>query len=140
MEQLKKLKTNLKKRYTNFNLLNNFFKKYENIFRLPKINKGVKTAWLAYPLTLKNHKLFTRSELQIFLEKNGIQTRTVFTGNILKQPIMKNKKYKKHIRCHDESDKIMKHGMLLGCHHGLKNSEIKYIFRTIEKFLKNKTK
>ena len=29
--------------------------------------------------------------MQIFFEKNKIQTRTIFTGNILKQPVMKNK-------------------------------------------------
>ena len=30
-----------------------------------------------------------RKELQIFLEKNGIQTRTIFTGNIMRQPVAK---------------------------------------------------
>jgi hypothetical protein len=29
---------------------------------------------------------------QIFLEKNFIQTRTIFSGNVLKQPMMDNKK------------------------------------------------
>ena len=136
--QLKKLKINLKKRIRNFHLLTNFFSKYRNIFNIPQKNKNVETGWLAYPITLKNQKFFTRTELQIYLEKRGIQTRTIFTGNILKQPIMKNKKYKKHKYCCVESNKVMKFGILLGCHHGLKSHEINYMFATIKKFLKNK--
>ena len=33
--------------------------------------------------------------MQIFLEKKGVQTRTIFTGNILRQPIMKKKNLKR---------------------------------------------
>ena len=31
--------------------------------------------------------------MQIFLEKKGIQTRPIFTGNLLRHPMMKNKIY-----------------------------------------------
>ena len=73
--------------------------------------------------------------MQIFLEKKGIQTRTIFTGNILRQPIMRKKKYKKVVNCSINSDNIMKNGILIGCHQGLKNKEIKYVFSSIKKFL-----
>ena len=52
------------------------------------MHKHVKTPWLAFPLVIKKNKKFTRKELQIFFEKNNIQTRTIFTGNILRQPII----------------------------------------------------
>ena len=65
-------------------------KKY---FKVPSINKKVDNIWLAFPL-LVNTKKFTRNELQIFLEKNNIQTRTIFTGNIMKQPGYINQKFK----------------------------------------------
>ena len=74
--------------------------------------------------------------MQIFLEKKGIQTRTIFTGNILRQPIMKNKKYKKVKNKFINSDNIMKNGILLGCHQGLKQNELNYMFNNIIKFLK----
>ena len=45
------------------------------------------SAWLAYPILIKDNKLFSRREFQIFLEKRNIQTRVVFTGNILRQPM-----------------------------------------------------
>ena len=74
--------------------------------------------------------------MQIFLEKKGIQTRTIFTGNILRQPIMKNNKFKKVKQCSVNSDNIMKNGILIGCHQGLNDKEITYIFNSINSFLK----
>ena len=66
LEQLKKLKNNISTRIRNFKFLLNFFKKYADIFSLPKQNKGVKTGWLAFPLVIKNKKI-ERQKLQIFL-------------------------------------------------------------------------
>ena len=73
--------------------------------------------------------------MQIFLEKKGIQTRTIFTGNILRQPIMKKKKYKKVKNCSLHSNNIMKNGILIGCHQGLSGAEISYMFKNIKLFL-----
>ena len=49
---------------------------------------------------------------------------------------MKNKKYKKVKNKFINSDNIMKNGILLGCHQGLKQNEIDYMFNNIRKFLK----
>ena len=136
LEQIKKLKNNIKIRNKNFEYLKKFFGKHNKFFKLPKQNQGVKTPWLAFPLVLLENKSFNRKELQIFFEKNKIQTRTIFTGNILRQPVMKNRKYKKYQGCEVVADDVMKNGILLGCHQGMKNSELKYICNTFEKFLK----
>jgi CDP-6-deoxy-D-xylo-4-hexulose-3-dehydrase len=136
LEQIKKLKNNIKIRNKNFEYLKKFFGKHNKFFKLPKQNQGVKTPWLAFPLVLLENKSFNRKELQIFFEKNKIQTRTIFTGNILRQPVMKNRKYKKYQGCEVVADDVMKNGILLGCHQGLKNSDLKYICNTFEKFLK----
>ena len=52
---------------------------------------------------------------------------------------MKNKKFKKIKKCSVNSDNIMKNGILIGCHQGLNDKEINYIFKSINSFLK-KTK
>ena len=136
LEQLKKLKKNIKKRNQNFDYLANFLKKYP-LFDLPKQNVEVVTPWLAFPLVIKQSSPFKRKELQIFLEKNNIQTRTIFTGNILRQPIMKNKKFKKIKNAEEEANNVMKNGLLIGCHQGLTSSDLKYITKIFDKFLKN---
>ena len=96
------------------------------------------TGWLAFPLVLKKNKNIERRKLQIYLEEKGIQTRTIFTGNILRQPIMKNKIFKKHRLAGIVSDNVMRNGILIGCHHGLKLSELQYMCKAFEKYFKRK--
>ena len=138
LEQIKKLKKNIFLRERNFNLLKKFFKKYKKYFNLPEQYYNIKTSWLAFPLVIIKNKKFNRQQLQIFFEKNKIQTRTIFTGNILKQPIMYKQIYKSHKKTNIVADDVMKNGILLGCHQGLKTEEINYICSTFEKFTKIK--
>ena len=137
LEQIKKLNNNISIRNKNFEYLKKFFAKFQNYFKLPEQNIGVKTPWLAFPLVIKKNKKFTRKEMQIFFEKNQIQTRTIFTGNILKQPVMKNRIYKKHPKCDKIADDVMKNGILLGCHQGMNLKELNYICKTFKKFIRN---
>ena len=135
LELVKKLRNNIKIRNKNFEYLKNFFKNFKNYFKLPEQYKNIKTPWLAFPLVIKNNKLFNRKEMQIFFEKHKIQTRTIFTGNILKQPVMQNKYFKKHPKCHIIANDVMKNGILLGCHQGMKKSELDYMCKTFLKFI-----
>ena len=134
LEQLKKLKLNINTRVKNFNTILNYFNQYKDLFIMPTEFKGLKTGWLAFPLIIKNQKKILRKNLQIFLERNGIQTRTIFTGNILRQPIMKSKFYKKCKDAAINSDNVMKNGILIGCHHGLTNKDIMYMLSKFERF------
>lgn len=133
--QLKKLKYNLNQREKNFNLHTKFLKKYEQFFILPKQLKNSKTGWLAYPITIREKAPFTRRDMQIFLEKRNIQTRVVFTGNIIRQPGFKNIKMKVSKNGYPEADKVMKNGILIACHHGLNKKMINHIHSSIKFFL-----
>ena len=48
---------------------------------------------------------------------------------------MKNKKFKKVNKCSVNSDNIMRNGILIGCHQGLKQKEINYVFECLKTFL-----
>ena len=135
LEQLKKLPNNIKIRIKHFEKLKNFFIKYPNLFHIPEQLEGLKTPWLAYPIIIKDELKINRQKLQIFLEKKGIQTRTIFTGNILRQPIMKKKIFKKVKNAEINSNYIMKNGILIGCHHGLKESDINYMIKYLKLFI-----
>ena len=137
LEQLKKLPKNLNKRNSNFEDLKIFFSKFPEYFDLPDQQKGLKTAWLAYPIIIRDKSKINRQKLQIFLEKKGIQTRTIFTGNILRQPIMKKRFYKKVKNAEINSNNIMRNGILIGCHHGLNQKNLDYIKKNISVFLKD---
>ena len=126
---------NIRIRNKNFEYLKNFFSKFKNYFHLPEQYAGVKTPWLAFPLVIKENKKFSRKQMQIYFEKNNIQTRTIFTGNILKQPAMKNRYYKKHAKCSSIANDVMKNGILLGCHQGMVKEELDYICNKFLKFI-----
>ena len=138
--QLKKLNFNLDKRQKNFNIHTKFLKKHTNYFILPKQLPGSKSGWLAYPITIKDNAPFTRTQMQIFLEKRNIQTRVVFTGNILRQPGFKNIRMKSDKKGYPEADKVMKSGILIACHHGLNNMMINHIHKSIDAFISSKVK
>lgn len=140
LQQLKKLNSNIRTRRKNFNFIKNFIiKKMNNIFFVPEEYKGIKTGWLAFPLLIKNNSL-DRKSLQIYLEKNFIQTRTIFTGNILKQPLMLRKKFKVIKSKSYIADEVMKNGILIGCHNSMTTSELEYLCKKIFDFAKKFTK
>tara|TARA_B100000029_G_scaffold476947_1_gene521510 strand:- start:4231 stop:5448 length:1218 start_codon:yes stop_codon:yes gene_type:complete len=136
--QLSKLKKNIKVREKNFKKISNFLKKYINYFILPKQLSKSKTGWLAYPITIRDTAPFNRTEMQIYLEKRNIQTRVVFTGNILRQPGFKNIKMKKKQIGYPEADKVMKNGILIGCHQGITNKMLKYLISCLSSFINSK--
>jgi CDP-6-deoxy-D-xylo-4-hexulose-3-dehydrase len=135
LEQIKKLKTFEKARRSNFAALLKFFSKYEDYFVLPKQAKNVKTSWLAFPLTIMKDAPFTRLELVTWLEEHNIQTRPIFTGNILRQPAFKGIEHIEMPEGYPESDHIMDNGVLIGCHHGLTAKQLDHIRSTMVEFM-----
>ena len=135
LAQLEKLEDNIKTRQNNFKIQCEFFSKHEKYFSNPVETNDVDTAWLAFPLLIKKDAPFSRKELQIYLEKRDIQTRVVFTGNILRQPMMKNKKFKTSKDGFKNADAVMERGMLLPLHHGLTDTMIDRLHNTIDQFI-----
>ncbi len=135
LEQLKKLPEFARIRKNNFDELKKFFSHYEEFFILPKQLDSVKTNWLAFPLIIKSDAPFSRLEIASHLENNNIQTRPVFTGNVLRQPGFKSLNASLLRKDFPNADYIMKSGFLIGCHHGLTEKHIKYMEDNFSKFL-----
>ncbi len=136
--QLGKLVKNIDTRTANYNRMLEFFSQYEDLFILPKQLADSRTGWLAFPVTIRSTAPFIRRDLQIFLEKRNIQTRTVFTGNILRQPGFKNQSHHASANGYPEADKVMRGGMLLACHHGLNDAQINHIMESVTEFIKTR--
>ena len=135
IEQLKKLQKNIAIRKENFNRQCKFFDRYKKYFSNPLQKDNINTAWLAFPILINKNAPFSRKEFQIYLEKRNIQTRVVFTGNIIRQPMMKNITYKAVENGYPNADSIMERGVLLPLHHGLTNSMFERLHKTISEFL-----
>lgn len=134
--QLDKLKDFKKLRKNNFNRLYKFFLKYSSFFILPKKDIRVKTWWLSFPLTIRSSAPFTRIGITTYLEKNNIQTRPIFTGNVLKQPGFKNIPHRLIPGYgYPITNEIMKQGFVIGCHQGLAEKHLEKMERVFTLFL-----
>lgn len=133
--QLKRLNGFLKKRTNNFRRLKQIFSKYEKWFVLPYLLKGAKTNWLAFPLTIRKNAPFTRYDFLKHLESKGIQTRVLFSGNIIRHPVYRNIKFRVSGSLNN-ADTIMATSLLLGCHQALTDKDIKYVQKAAEEFFK----
>ena len=135
--QLTKFKNFNQLRNRNFKLHYNFFKRMSEFFIVPKIENNVNTNFLAYPVILRDDIKYSRKEMQIYLEKNNIQTRPIFSGNILRHPAFNSLVSKKNnLNSFKKSDYIMKYGLLIGCHQGLSIKDIAHTHKIILNFIK----
>ena len=134
--QLKKFNKFSKIRVKNFNSHKSFFKNYKDFFITPRVFEKVKTNFLAYPIIIRENDYFTRKELQIYLENNNIQTRPIFSGNILRHPaFIRLLSSRNKLNSFKNSDYIMSNGILIGCHQGLNVKEMDYLHQKLKFFL-----
>lgn len=92
----------------------------------------------AFLLTLELNCKFTRNEIVQYLEENGIETRFLFTGNILRQKCFQNLKENIDYRIIgnlDNTNYIMDNSFFIGCYPGLEKSDLNYIIDKISDFI-----
>ena len=132
--QLKKFPKFAEARRQNFARLLKFFGKFKNLFILPKQTPQTQTTWLAFPLIIKPDAPFTRHAITTFLEKQNIQTRPIFTGNILQQPGFRNILHRLGQDEYPNTELIMRNGFVMGCHHGLVAEQLDYLENKVREF------
>ena len=88
-----------------------------------------------FPLTIVSDAPFSRMELVKHLESDGIQTRPVFTGNVLRQPAFKKINYKNIGKEYSVTNNIMENSFLIGCNNGLNEKHMEKIKQSFSVFL-----
>lgn len=134
--QLDRLPDYGNRRQRHFAQLTKFFAAYEDWFMLPRQQPDTETYWLAVPLIVRKDAPFSRRDLQIYFETNEIQTRTVFTGNILRQPGFAGVEHRADPDGFPNADRVMEGGILLGCHQGMNEDQLGYMCDVFGKFSK----
>jgi CDP-6-deoxy-D-xylo-4-hexulose-3-dehydrase len=133
--QLDKLEENRARRQRNFRLYTEFFERHADRFVLPRQLPEVDTAWLCFPLTIRPGAGFERADIQAFLESREVDTRTVWTGNASRQPMLAGRKYRTPDTGLPNADEIMRAGFVLPCNHGMDDSHIGYVVDCFDDFL-----
>ena len=63
-----------------------FLHKYD-FFIKTEVHAEATPSWLGIPIVLNNNCPFSLEEFSSYLEKKGVETRPILTGNILRQPV-----------------------------------------------------
>ena len=138
LEQLRKLPDNRARRMRNFELYSQWFRDRAGPFLAPRQLEGLETAWLCYPVLIDQEAGFVRSELQQYLDDHDIDTRTVWTGNVTRQPMMQGVAYRVPEGGLPNADVIMERAFLLPCNHGMGDEDVAYVLDQLDGFLKTR--
>jgi CDP-6-deoxy-D-xylo-4-hexulose-3-dehydrase len=131
--QLTKLNTFISARKKNFDFLYKNLKSLEEFLILPEPELNSEPSWFGFPLSIKDNKNFTRSKLISFLNESKIGTRLLFSGNLIKQPYMKDMTFKVHKNL-PNTDFVMENTFWIGLYPGLTLQHLEYSISKIKKF------
>lgn len=84
-----------------------------------------------FPITLKEEG--QRTLLQEYLKQEGIDSRLIFSGNVTRQPYMKGRNFRISGTL-ENTDKIMRDSLWIGCHPSLTQENLEYMVNRIETF------
>jgi CDP-6-deoxy-D-xylo-4-hexulose-3-dehydrase len=135
LEQLKKLDANLARRRRTFDRYTEFFKTHEESFVLPRQLPELETAWLGYPLVIRSDAPFRRPDLQRHLDDRGIDTRTIWTGNVARQPMLRGRQVVVPPAGLPNADEIMERGVLLPLSHAIDDETLDFVFEQVADFM-----
>lgn len=130
--QLKKLDEYIHIRNENYSNFIRILNKYKEHFFIP-FKVGVSSFCL--PLILKHHHM--KKSLQKFLKRNGIESRPIISGNLLKQPFLKD--YSK-LDKFPNADYIHNNGFYIGNNQFVNKSRLQYLEKLLNHFFKQPNK
>ena len=154
LAQLKKLPFFLKKRTQNAQYLTGKLSDLQDCLILPVIHSNVKPSWFGFLISVKPEVNFTKQELVEYLEKNGVGTRQLFAGNILRQPMFVSNEFElrimdsdiinsknlneEHYKLLPNTDFIMNNTFWVGTFPALSEKELDKISDEIHRFVEMK--
>ena len=133
--QIKKLDYFIEKRRNNADNLMNLMKEFNDLFIYQHEKKKSFHTWFGFTIIIKDIKVVDRGKLCKFLNKNGIETRVIVSGNFASQPVVKTFKHR-IVGYLENASKIMTNGFSIGIHQNLVNNQIKYVYDVFKKYLK----
>lgn len=132
--QLRKINKIKKARKKNFDYLTKHLSRFSNLILPSPTVKNADICWFSYPLSIGEG----RGDLLKHLEKNGIETRPLFSGNITKHPAYTKDMYRISDKL-DGADYITEHSFWISCHPSLTKFDLSYIIKTFDDYFKTKT-
>ncbi|HOO51289.1 MAG TPA: lipopolysaccharide biosynthesis protein RfbH [Alphaproteobacteria bacterium] len=131
--QLEKLPAFIEKRKKNWNLLKEKISHLGDRYILPEPSKNSDPSWFGFLLTVRNGT--KRNDVVNHLEENGVQTRMLFAGNILRHPCFDEMRKRKTgfrvVGKLNNTDRIVKDTFWIGVYPGMTEEMIAYMARLL---------
>jgi CDP-6-deoxy-D-xylo-4-hexulose-3-dehydrase len=133
--QMRKLPNNLARRQRNFELLADALATRPEVFALPRTTPGIETGWHMFPFLIRPESGVGRGAFQKHMERGGVDTRMVWSGNITRQPAFRDKPHRVSGKL-ENADIVMESGLILPCNHGIDDEGVAYMVEVIEDFFR----
>lgn len=137
-EQLKKLPGFVEKRNENWKYFYSLLKQYEDKLILPESAPNSTPSWFGFLISLKENSGLDRNKIISYLEDNNIQTRLLFSGNIIKHPCFDSIRGTEAYRVFGElknTDFVMTNTFWVGVYPKMNKEMIEYVTKTLIKSL-----
>ena len=133
-EQLKKFPGFVERRKHNWQRLYNGLKPLEDKIILPKPVEGSDPSWFGFMISARKGSGLERNVITKYIESNNIQTRPVFSGNLIKHPAfdgIRNTDAYRVAGTLDTTDYIMNNSFWVGVYPGMTDEMIDYMAKII---------
>lgn len=138
LEQVEKLDEFTRIRKKNYKALRETMDGFSSVIQCIDHYPEADPSWFGFVMIVKDGANFTAQEFSAYLEDNGIQTRKIFSGNLMKQPAYENIKHRV-IGSLRNTDKIMNSAFFIGVYPGIDEEKLDYMKKTLKSFFVNKT-
>jgi CDP-6-deoxy-D-xylo-4-hexulose-3-dehydrase len=132
--QLTKLESFVAKRKRNFQRLMKILKPYEDRLILPRAPEYSDPSWFGFVISVRSNAGFARNDLTRFLEANRIETRNLFSGNLLRHPAFQNISHRL-VGDLKNTDFIMNNTFFIGVYPGIDESQLDYMGDVFSRFM-----
>jgi CDP-4-dehydro-6-deoxyglucose reductase, E1 len=133
--QLPKLKGFVQDRRANARILLDGLAQFESVISFQKETPKGMHSWFGFPLIIQKKAPFTVQELRSYLEKNGIETRPIISGNMAKQPAVKMYPHRVSGNL-SHANYVMNNGLAIASHQSLNNDMCNHVIKVFKNFLK----
>jgi CDP-6-deoxy-D-xylo-4-hexulose-3-dehydrase len=141
--QLEKLPSFIEARKRNWRLLREGLNDLADLFVLPEASPNSDPSWFGFLLTMQDGAGFTRDQVVQHLESKGIQTRMLFSGNLVKHPCFDEmRRSGTGFRVVGElktTDEIMERTFWVGVYPGMTDEMIQFIVKKLKESSKLST-
>lgn len=142
--QLEKLPGFISARKENWQILRDGLSDTEEFFVLPEPTPNSDPSWFGFMVTIRDCTAFTRDRIVAHLERNGIQTRMLFAGNLLRHPCFDELRAKgtgyRTIGNLENTDTIVRDTFWIGVYPGMTHAMLHYMIDSIRVFLANEVR